>query len=71
MRALSGGLHAVIGDGIGPAELPGGEREPHLGRHLHDVRRRTARVPRTLDALRRPERRHPHLDGVTRRSLRE
>ena len=47
------------------------ERDPGRGVGLDDVRRRAAGVPRTLDDLHRAERRHPHLDAVTRRLLDE
>ena len=48
------------------AQVARREPQPRLGIRLHDVRRGAAGVGGTLDALHRPERRHPHLDASAR-----
>lgn len=58
------GVNRASREGSIPGKIAYSEREPSFCRHLYNVRRRASSVARAGDALNRPERWNPHLDGV-------
>lgn len=58
------GVNRASREGGIPGKIAYSEREPSFCRHFYDVRRSTSSVARAGNALNRPERWNPNLDGV-------
>lgn len=59
-------MHAARLHRLHPAHATRRHTKPGLDIHLDHIRRRATGMPRALDHLHGPKRRHPHLDAAAR-----